>query len=152
VRSTSATASADDRLRPPPIGRPWVGVRAYVLDEDLELVPPGTIGELCVDSPELAHGYLGDPARTAAKFVPDPYAAAPGSRLYRTGDLASHRFDGHLEHRGRTDAMVKIRGHRVEVAEVETVLLDHPGVAQAVVVALTDPREQRRLVAYVVAP
>ncbi|HEY7200793.1 MAG TPA: AMP-binding protein, partial [Candidatus Dormibacteraeota bacterium] len=79
-RVTSATASAEDRETPPPIGRPWPGVRAYVVDGDLELVPPGAVGELAVDSPELARGYLGDPVKTALKFVPNPYRGAAGSR------------------------------------------------------------------------
>jgi amino acid adenylation domain-containing protein len=149
-RCTSATATAEERRTPPPIGRPWPGARVHVVDADLSLMPPGAVGELAVDSPELARGYLGDPAKTAVKFVPNPFAGAPGSRLYLTGDLASWRPDGLLDHRGRVDTMVKIRGFRIEVAEVEAALLADPGVAAAVVAAVPDPRGESRLVAYVV--
>jgi amino acid adenylation domain-containing protein len=149
-RTTSRTAGAEDRRGAPPIGRPGPGVRAYVLDDDLNLVPPGAVGELAVRTPEEARGYLGDPAKTALSFVPNPLGDPPGSRLYRTGDLASHRPDGLLDHRGRRDAQTKLRGHRVELAEIEAALLGHARVAGAVVVTRDDPAGVTRLVAYVV--
>jgi acyl-coenzyme A synthetase/AMP-(fatty) acid ligase/acyl carrier protein len=149
-RLTSATATAGDRARRPPIGRPWPGVDARVLDERLREVGAGEIGELFVSSCELARGYVDDPRLTAERFLPDPHGER-GSLLYRTGDLARFRDDGHLEHHGRVDAQVKILGQRVEPAEVEAVLLAHGTVDGVVVVAREDPAGERRLVAYLVA-
>ena len=85
-----------------PIGRPIANMRAYVLDAYDQPVPPGVPGELHVGGAGLARGYLNDPALTAAKFVPDPFAREPGARLYRTGDLARYRADGNIEFLGRT--------------------------------------------------
>ncbi|MEV7189999.1 amino acid adenylation domain-containing protein [Kitasatospora sp. NPDC093102] len=114
-----------------PIGRPFLGVRAYVLSPSLTLLPPGTPGELYLAG--AGRGYQGRPALTADRFVADPYGPA-GSRMYRTGDLASLTADGELHHLGRIDTQVKIRGYRVEPGEVEAALTAHPRVAQAVVV------------------
>ncbi|MYS81155.1 non-ribosomal peptide synthetase [Embleya scabrispora] len=147
---TSHTATARDRTLPPPIGRPWPGARLYVLDRDLRLVPPGVVGELAVSGPEQARGYL-TARQTAERFVPDPFADAPGGRLYLTGDLVRFRANGVLEHRGRADHQLKIAGMRVEVGEVEQALLAAEGVRAAAVAAPEDPRGVRRLVAYVVA-
>ncbi|GAA1621279.1 hypothetical protein GCM10009733_017280 [Nonomuraea maheshkhaliensis] len=109
-------------------------------------MPPGFPGELCLGGEGLARGYPGHPGLTAERFVPDPYGP-PGSRLYRTGDRVRRRPDGTLEFLGRFDAQVKVRGFRVEPGEVETALLAHPGVRQAVVTA-----DGERLAAYVVGP
>lgn len=133
-----------------PIGRPIVGTRARVLDGDGRLAPLGAAGELCLGGDALAHGYAGRPALTAARFVPDPFAATPGARLYRTGDLARWREDGVLDYLGRTDTQVKVRGYRVEPGEVEAVLRAHPGVHDAAVGSRPDPSGTRRLVAWVV--
>lgn len=149
-RLTSWTASAEDRSGPPPIGRVWPGVRAYVVDGSLRLAPPGALGELLIGGAELSHGYL-DTAQTAASYVPDPFGDSPGGRLYRTGDLVRYRHDGLLIYCGRVDQQVKIRGMRVEVAEVERVLLDHPDVTGVVVSAVTADGGDPRLVGYVVA-
>ncbi len=130
-----------------PIGRPLAGVRAAVLDAGLRPVPDGSAGELCLGGPTLACGYLGQPALTAERFVPDP-AGGPGARLYRTGDRVRRRGDGVLEFLGRFDDQVKIRGFRIEPGEVEAALERHPGVARAVVVAYQVAPGDDRLIAY----
>ena len=132
-----------------PIGRPYANARVYLLGSDLQLVPPGAIGELYVGGDVLARGYFGLPALTAWNFVPDPFHETPGARMYRTGDLAVHRLDGLLEFRGRVDTQVKVRGFRIEPGEIEAALSRHSGVREAVVVAL-EYEEETVLAGYVV--
>lgn len=133
------------------IGRPIANAQTYILDRWLNPTPPGVPGELYIGGDGLARGYLNRPSRTAQQFVPHPFSSQPGSRLYRTGDLARYRQDGTIEFMGRIDTQVKIRGFRIEPGEIETVLAQHPGVQQAVVVARTYGQGDKRLVAYVVA-
>ncbi len=117
----------------PSIGRPLPGTRAFLLDRAGHRVPPGAVGELCLGGSGLARGYLGRPALTAERFVPDRWSIVPGDRLYRTGDLARWRVDGNLDFLGRIDHQVKVRGFRIEPGEIEAALLRQPGVRAAVV-------------------
>jgi amino acid adenylation domain-containing protein/non-ribosomal peptide synthase protein (TIGR01720 family) len=130
------------------IGRPLANAVVRILDASLSLVPAGAQGELYVGGAPVARGYVNQPSLTAERFVPDPYGDA-GARLYRTGDLARWLPDGRLEFVGRVDHQVKIRGVRIELGEVETALLRHPEISDAVVVLKGTP-EDRRLVGYVV--
>ncbi|HEX2190564.1 MAG TPA: amino acid adenylation domain-containing protein, partial [Longimicrobiaceae bacterium] len=133
-----------------PIGRPVGRRRAYVLDAAGEPAPAGIPGELCLGGAPLARGYLGQPERTAERFVPDPFSGEPGARLYRTGDRARWLATGALEYLGRVDRQVKVRGFRIEPGEVEAALESHPGVHGAAVVA-RDGGSGPRLVAYFAA-
>ncbi len=137
-----------DGGRPESIGRPLVETRAVVLDRRGRALPAGEVGELAIAGEGVARGYLDAPAATAAVFTPDPHAAHPGARRYRTGDRARWSEDGRLELLGRLDEQVKIRGFRVEPGEVAAVLLRHPRVTDAAVVARGAPPGERRLVAY----
>ena len=132
-----------------PIGRPIANTRAYVLDPALRPVPPGVRGELYVGGAGVARGYLGRPAETAARFLPDAWSPEPGARIYRTGDLSRWLNSGELEFLGRADQQVKLRGYRVELGEVEATLRRHPGVQEAAA-ALRHDGGTSRLVGYVV--
>ncbi|WP_406080755.1 amino acid adenylation domain-containing protein [Micromonospora sp. NBC_00858] len=138
VLAVSGPLSATE-TDPMPIGRPLPNHRAYVVDAALDPVPPGETGELLIGGPGLADGYLGQPALTAERFVPDPFSGLPGERLYRTGDLVRHDPDGRIVYLGRVDRQVKIRGQRIELGEVEAVLADLPGVTGVAVEAVPGP-------------
>ena len=141
--------SKDDRVSVVPLGRPISDVRIYLLDEQLRCVPDGEAGEICIGGPTVGLGYLNQPELTAEKFPFDPFSIVAEARLYRTGDLGRLRADGTLEFKGRIDNQTKIRGHRVEPAETESVLLEHKGVREVVVIAREDQPGNSRLVAYV---
>ncbi|WP_095155661.1 non-ribosomal peptide synthetase [Pseudomonas sp. Irchel 3E13] len=132
-----------------PIGTPTDNNLIYLLDDALELVPLGAVGELCVAGTGVGRGYVADPRRTTPVFVPNPFGA-PGERLYRTGDLARRRADGVLEYVGRADHQVKIRGYRIELGEIETRLQEHPAIREAVVLDIDGP-QGKQLAAYLVA-
>ncbi|ULA61389.1 MAG: putative Phenylalanine racemase (ATP-hydrolyzing), partial [Nitrospira sp.] len=134
-----------------PIGRPIQGTRLLVLDRWLAPVPSGVGGELCIGGVGVGRGYVQDPARTAASFVPDPFASEPGARLYRTGDRVRLRRDGNLEFLGRIDHQIKLRGVRIEPGEIDARLRALTGIRDAVTILREDRPGQKRLVAYVVA-
>ena len=121
----------------PTIGRPTAGMAAYVLDSGLRVVPDGVVGELYVSGGQLTRGYAANPGRTAERYVADPFAA--GARMYRTGDLARRLPSGAVQCLGRADEQVKIRGHRIEIGEVESALLSLPQVRAAAVAAVARP-------------
>lgn len=132
-----------------PLGTPIPNTTAYVLDEAMRPVPVGVTGEIYVGGAGVAMGYLNQPALTAAKFLPDPFSGDPGARLYRTGDLAKVLPDGNFEFIGRADGQVKVRGHRVEPAEVENAICGHAAVQAAVVTAREGAPGHAELAAYV---
>ncbi|CCH32569.1 amino acid adenylation domain-containing protein [Actinosynnema sp. NPDC047251] len=151
---TEATIYATYRVVPPhsehepsSIGVPVADTEAFVLDDVLDDVPPGDVGELCLAGAGLARGYLGSPRLTARRFV---HSRRLGRRLYRTGDLARRLPDGTLQFVGRRDEQIKIRGYRVEPGDVEAALLKHPGVRAAAVVAEADEEAAQRLFAFLV--
>lgn len=133
------------------IGRPLSNTRAYVVDDNTELLPPGIPGELLLAGPGLARGYVNRPDLTASLFVPDPFSGEPGERLYRTGDLVRWRDNNELEFLGRIDEQVKIRGFRIEPAEIAATLTRHPSVKEAAVIVREDIPGKKQLVGYAVA-
>jgi amino acid adenylation domain-containing protein len=133
------------------IGKPISDLQVYLLDSRMQLVPQGAIGEMYVGGEGLARGYLARPALTAERFVPNPFSPSPGQRLYRSGDLGRCLPDGNLEYLGRIDHQVKIRGHRIELGEVQYAISQHPAVRQVLVLARPDRHGETQLVAYVAA-
>jgi amino acid adenylation domain-containing protein len=131
------------------IGFPIDNVRCYVLDDNLEILPPGIVGELYIGGIGVGRGYINEPGLTAERFVPDPFSNDPGARMYKTGDLARWRKDGSVNFIGRVDHQIKLRGYRIELEEVESMLEQYPSVAQAVVVS-AEVGDGTRLHAYVV--
>ncbi len=133
----------------PAIGRPIEGRRVYALDAHARPALAGQPGELYVGGVGVARGYVGRPGLTAERFLPDPFSPEPGARMYRTGDFARRRPDGSFSFVGRRDGQVKVRGHRVELAEIEAALAEHPGVGECAVLAGPGPDGATRLAAYV---
>jgi amino acid adenylation domain-containing protein len=142
-----------DPRHPAPLGRPIDNARVYVLDANLEPVPVGVPGDLYLGGLALAPGYLNRAELTAEKFIPDPFAGRAGMRLYKSGDRARHLEGGGIEFLGRIDHQIKIRGYRVELEEIDSVLGQFPRLREAVVVARSrdgGDASGTRLVAYVV--
>src|ERR1051326_3825530 len=130
------------------IGQGIANTRLYVLNEDGQLAPVGVTGELYIGGAGLARGYLNRPELTAERFIPDRYGVEAGARVYRTGDLVRWSGDGALEFLGRNDGQVKIRGHRIELAEIEARLRQLESVKEAAVLVLELRTNQKQLVAY----
>jgi amino acid adenylation domain-containing protein/thioester reductase-like protein len=133
---------------PVPVGTPAGHAQVLVLDEKLNLVPAGGVGEIYIGGCGVARGYLGRPELTAGLFLPNPHSVVPGTRMFRTGDLGRWRADDNLEVIGRVDHQLKIRGFRVEPAEIESALVSHPDIAEAVVTAHEFGPGNRQLAAY----
>ncbi|HKD02046.1 MAG TPA: amino acid adenylation domain-containing protein, partial [Terriglobales bacterium] len=134
-----------------PIGRPISNTQVYILDGEQQPVPEGVAGELYIAGAGVTAGYLNQPEKTEERFLRNPFVADAEARMYRTGDRARYGAGGNVEFLGRGDDQVKIRGFRIELGEIEAILAQHAGVKQAVVVAKTDARGEKRLLAYVVA-
>ncbi len=158
-RPLAAADAAETAAPRSPIGRAIPDLGLYVIDAEVQLAPPGVAGELAVAGDGVARGYLGRPELTAERFVPHPFAAAPGARLYRSGDLVRRLADGEIDYLGRIDRQIKVRGFRIELGEVEAALAALPALREAAVLALPavpalpapgDPGGELRLVAYVV--
>ncbi|MBX7222933.1 MAG: amino acid adenylation domain-containing protein [Blastocatellia bacterium] len=135
ISSTFFQCQPGQNGRQVPIGRPIANTQVYVLDRNWQPVPTGIPGELFIGGAGVARCYHNQPARTAERFLPDPFSGVPGSRLYATGDRVRFLADGTLEFLGRVDDQVKVRGYRIELGEIETVLKEHPLVQEAVVLA-----------------
>ncbi len=135
----------------PPIGTPLPHTHTHILDTALRPVPPGTTGELYLSGPALARGYHHQSALTAQRFTANPYGP-PGSRMYRTGDLAHQTPDGQLHYHGRTDHQIKLRGHRIEPAEIENTLTQHPHITHATVLLHHPTPHNPQLTAYTTTP
>ncbi|MFE4612670.1 amino acid adenylation domain-containing protein [Streptomyces niveus] len=152
VWATSHHCTAEDSGPQVPIGRAVAGLRAQVLTDGLQPAPAGAVGEVYLSGPGLACGYLGRPGLTSERFVADPDPAHPGERMYRTGDLGHIDEAGELVYHGRTDDLVKVRGFRVELGEVESRLLEHPEVLDVAVVPYTGVTGIRLVAVTVLAP
>ncbi|WP_286219877.1 non-ribosomal peptide synthetase [Marinobacter apostichopi] len=133
-----------------PMGKAPPNTRLYVVNEQMQLLAPGLVGELLIAGVQVARGYLNRPDLTAERFIDDPFTKEP-AKAYRTGDLVKMRADGVLEYIGRNDFQVKLRGLRIELGEIESVILRYSGITQCAVLAREDRKNDQRLVAYVVA-
>jgi amino acid adenylation domain-containing protein len=147
---TSWVCSPEDDMTTVPIGRPIANTQILILDDHLQPVPCGIVGELHIGGMALGRGYFARPDLTAERFIPNPFGQEPGARLFKTSDLARHMSDGSIEYLGRMDYQVKIRGLRIELGEIEAALSQHPAIQDAVVVAKEYSPQDRRLIAYVV--
>ena len=150
VVATWSEVEISEIRREPSIGRPIHNAQVHILDRKLNVVPVGVTGEIYLGGAGLARGYLNRADLTAERFIPDSFSDRPGARLYQTGDLGSYLDDGRIEFRGRADEQIKIRGYRVEPAEIEAALVQHPAVKEVVVIARQDNSTEKRLIAYVV--
>ena len=133
------------------IGRATANTQLHILDRWLQPVPTGVTGELYIGGVGVSRGYLHRPALTAERFIPNRFSGLPGARCYNSGDLARYLADGRVEYIGRADHQVKVRGHRIELREIESALAQHEQVRAAVVVAREAENGDKQLVAYVVA-
>jgi amino acid adenylation domain-containing protein len=141
-------SDGDNEEKSTPIGKPFKNNYFLLMNRNMQLVPYGSVGEICIGGVGLARGYLNRPELTKEKFITNPYN--PSERLYRTGDLGRWREDGNLEYLGRIDDQVKIRGYRIELGEIEQALSSYPNCKQAVVIArtLSSKSTDKELIAY----
>ena len=151
VVSCYAIEPLSQPLALPPIGKPIDNTRLYVFDSKMQLCPIGIPGELYIGGVQVAKGYHNRPELTKEKFIIDPFSTDPEARLYRTGDLARWLPDGNLEYISRIDDQVKVRGHRIDLGEIESVLQQSGLIDQGVILAREDASGDKRLVGYVVA-
>jgi non-ribosomal peptide synthetase component F len=133
------------------IGQPIGNTQLYILDKYMQPVPDGVVGELHIGGEGLAQGYLNRPDLTKEKFIPNPFNSGSGVRLYKTGDLARYLPDYSIEILGRTDHQVKIHGHRIELSEIASVLMQHPSINDAIVITHKENSGEKRLLAYCVS-
>jgi non-ribosomal peptide synthetase-like protein len=149
---TSVTATWTELWpdKPVTIGRPMPTYTVHILDDNLQPVPPGEAGEICIGGPGVAVGYVNRPELTAEKFVHDPFSDRHGARLYRTGDLGRLTFNEEIEYLGRIDTQVKIRGYRIELTEIEAILLENAAVANTIVALVSGEGGVQELAAYIV--
>lgn len=145
--SVNRIVAGDDPIA---IGLPVGNTQLYILDKELQLVPAGVAGELHIGGEGLAQGYLNHDHLTREKFIPDPFSSLPGARLYKTGDRARYLVNGSIGILGRGDDQVKINGHRIELGEIASILLQHASVQDGIVIARQEDAGEKRLVAYVV--
>ncbi len=150
VTALTLSKAPDEWRTYPPIGKPIANTQLYILDNHLQPVPVGVIGELYIGGANLARGYFNRPELTSQKFIPNPFSNEAGSRLYKTGDLARYLSDGNIEFLGRIDHQAKIRGFRVELGEIEALLNKHPQVNQAIVTVKVEKTGEKRLVSYII--
>jgi amino acid adenylation domain-containing protein/non-ribosomal peptide synthase protein (TIGR01720 family) len=151
IDAVFAECRVEEGLATALIGVPVANVRAYVVNQRMELMPAGLRGELLLGGAGLARGYANQAELTAERFLPDPFSRKEGERLYRTGDLVRWRRDGKLEFFGRKDHQVKLRGFRIELGEIESELRAYPGIAGAKVILRDDGPAGKELVAYYTA-
>ncbi|HJP95206.1 MAG TPA: amino acid adenylation domain-containing protein [Pyrinomonadaceae bacterium] len=151
ITATYYRCSPETDERTVPIGRSVANTQVYILDENLEPLPPDIAGEIYIGGSGLAWGYLNRPQLTAEKFIPDPFSTELGARLYKSGDLGKYSANGNIEYVGRVDTQVKVRGFRIELGEIEAKLREHEAVRDAVVITREDENEHKRLVAYIIA-
>jgi len=147
----TAFHDCEAEIDPPPIGKPVSRTQAYVLDINLDLVPPGFPGELYVGGSGVSRGYRDRPGLTAESFIPDPYSNQAGARLYRTGDRVVLRQDGAVRFLGRKDNQIKLRGYRIELSEIDNVMLGHDAIAAAAAIVQQTSGGEPRIVLFCVA-
>ena len=149
IGATSWTCLSGHTSHLVPIGRPIANTQVYLVDRWMNPVPVGVRGELCIGGDGVARGYLNRPDLTRERFIDDPFSGKTNARLYRTGDLARYLSDGSIEYLGRIDQQIKVRGHRVEPAEVERALARNPAVQECVVLPVEDEAGHKKLAAWV---
>ncbi len=150
VTTSGIVPPMPDAQEPPTLGWPIDNVQVYILDEQLQPLPTGVAGELCIAGAGLARGYLNRPDLTAEKFVHDPFSDRPEAKMYRTGDLARILPDGQIAFLGRIDHQIKLRGYRIEPNEIASVLNTHPAISSSIVIAREDTPGDKYLAAYIV--